>query len=60
MSENKRQLFEVPKVLGLDGKEVTEDRLVEELTADQVCLGGGKTCTGGGSAVALSETPDIF
>lgn len=60
MSETKKQLFEVPKVLGLDGKEVTEDRLVEELTADQVCLGGGKTCTGGGSVADISKTPEIF
>jgi len=59
MSQQKKEVFEVPKLLGLDGKEITEDRLVEELTADRLCIGGGKTCTGGGAALALAEAPEI-
>jgi len=58
--DGKKQMFEVPRLLGLDGEEITEDRLVEELTANQVCAKGGKTCTGGGAALAMAETPEIL
>jgi hypothetical protein len=44
-----RTLFELPKLIGLDGSEITEDKLLEELTADRLCIGGGHNCSGGGA-----------
>jgi len=47
--------YEAPKLIGLDGKEVTEDKLLDELTADRVCLGGGHNCSGGGKPATLAD-----
>jgi hypothetical protein len=47
--------FDMPKLIGLDGREVTEDRLIEELTADRLCLGGGHNCSSGGKVPAVEE-----
>jgi len=47
--------FEAPKLVGLDGQEVTEDALLEELTADRVCLGGGHNCSSGGKPATLTD-----
>jgi len=55
MNEKTKAPFELPKLIGLDGKEVTEDRLVEELTADRLCLGGGHNCSSGGKVPAQIE-----
>lgn len=55
MKNEKKPVFELPKLIGLDGKEIDEDRLLQEITADQVCLGGGKTCTGGSKATLSEE-----
>ena len=59
MSKQKKPLFELPKLIALDGKEITEDRLMEELSADRVCLGGGKTCTGGGDKPKPAPIDDL-
>lgn len=56
MEQSKKPLFEMPKLVGLDGEEITEDRLLEELTAGwNVCLSGGKKCSSGCTA---EETKD--
>jgi hypothetical protein len=50
MSQPTKMLFELPKLIGLDGSEVTEDKLLAEITADRLCLGGGHNCSSGGAA----------
>jgi hypothetical protein len=55
MSKPTKMLFELPKLIGLDGSEVTEDRLLEELTADRACASGGHNCSGGGAPKADAE-----
>jgi hypothetical protein len=49
MSQPTKMLFELPKLIGLDGSEMTEDKLLDELTADRVCAGGGNNCSSGGA-----------
>lgn len=50
MEPKQKPVFELPKLIALDGKEITEDRLLEELTADRICFGGGHNCSSGGRA----------
>jgi hypothetical protein len=55
MSQPTKMLFELPKLIGLDGTEITEDRLLEELTADRACASGGHNCSNGGKAAEEVE-----
>jgi hypothetical protein len=50
--EKEKPVFEVPKLVTLDGKEITEDRLLNELeiVAGNSCgagTGDGNTCSRG-------------
>jgi hypothetical protein len=50
MDAKNKPLFELPKLFTLDGQELTEDNLLDELDGDQVCVSGGgsgNTCATG-------------
>ncbi len=54
MEFKQKPLFELPKLITLDGHEVTEDTLLSEVHPMwNACLKGGNSCTGGGANTAL-------
>lgn len=56
MSKEKKQPFEVPKLIALDGKELTEDNLLSEFFGDNCCGSGGGTNNGCTSGTGRSST----
>jgi|GEM_PF-6440671 len=50
-----KKLFELPKLITLEGEEITEDRLLEEVLGKTCVVGTGKTCTGGGKILLEEE-----
>lgn len=55
MNSNQKPVFELPKLIALDGKEITEDRLLEELTEDWNFCITGNSCSNGGKPPGLLE-----
>lgn len=51
MKEQQKPLFELPKLIALDGSELTEDDLLREALEGNSCdCGSGGNCCSGGSS----------
>lgn len=53
-----KPVFELPKLIALDGREITEDHLIAEAISSNTCHtgeGGGHTCYTGTDKPVISE-----
>jgi hypothetical protein len=41
MKHSTKTVFDLPELIALDGTELTEDKFLQELTANQTCMVGG-------------------